>query len=349
MTTPVDQAPEWSKTACILCEYNCGLEVQVKGRSLAKIRGDKDHPGSAGYTCEKPLRLDKYQNGRRLDSPLRRRPDGTYEEISWEVALDEIAERLQEVRREHGGDKIFFYGGGGQGNHLGGSYGRALFHAVGARHMSNALAQEKTGEIWVDQMLYGNHTSGDFENTEVAIFIGKNPWQSHGIAKARPVLKELARDPARAIIVIDPRRSETAAMADFHLQIKPGTDAWCVSAIIATLVQEDLHNVGWLAEHTTGSEAVVTALRAINIARNAEVCGVPEELIRAAARRIGAASSEQRGDLRGPRRPAVAQQHTGRLPQQDDVDSHRQLRQARWRPHPLLDGAARGPLARRGS
>jgi anaerobic selenocysteine-containing dehydrogenase len=129
----------WKKTACIPCECNCGLEVHTDGRRLARIRGDKDHPSSAGYTCEKPLQLDKYQNGaRRLTAPLRRRPDGTHEEIGWDTALTEIADRPAALRDAHGGDKIFFYGGGGQGNHLGGPYGRALQAALGVRYFSNS-------------------------------------------------------------------------------------------------------------------------------------------------------------------------------------------------------------------
>lgn len=282
----------WGKTACILCECNCGLEVLVKDRTLVKIRGDKDHPNSAGYTCEKPLRLDKYQSTpHRLDAPLRRRSDGTYERIDWDTALSEIAAKLATVRDTHGGDKIFYYGGGGQGNHLGGAYGRSLLHALGAKYYSNALAQEKTGEGWVDTLLYGNHTTGDFEHAEVSVFIGKNPWQSHGVARARPVLREIARDPARSMIVIDPRKSETAALADFHLQVKPGTDAWCVAALVATLVQEDLINRAWLDEHTTGIDDVLAALRPIDIADYSRRCGVSEELIRSTARRIAAAQS----------------------------------------------------------
>ncbi|GGC54945.1 molybdopterin-dependent oxidoreductase [Hoyosella rhizosphaerae] len=292
-TPPPDpSAGSWGKTACILCECNCGLEVLVKDRELVKIRGDKDHPGSAGYTCEKPLRLDKYQNGaHRIDTPMRRRPDGTYEAIDWDTALDEIAAKLANIKARHGGDTIFFYGGGGQGNHLGGAYGRALFHAVGAQYMSSALAQEKTGEGWVDSLLYGNHTTGDFENTEVAVFIGKNPWQSHGVARARPVLREISRDPTRTMIVIDPRRSETAEIADIHLQVKPGTDAWCVSALAATITQEGLTNNPWLDEHTTGADDVIAQLNDIDIEDYSRRCGVPEELIRIAARRIATAES----------------------------------------------------------
>ena len=284
--------PTWQKTACILCECNCGIEVQVEDRQLLRIRGDKSHPSSAGYTCEKPLRLDRYQNGTpRLTSPLRRRPDGSYEEIDWDTAITEIAQKLAAIRDEHGGDKIFFYGGGGQGNHLGGGYGQALQAALGVRYRSNALAQEKTGEMYVDGRLYGGHTKGDFEHAEVVVFVGKNPWQSHSFPRARPVLKEMAADPGRTMVVIDPRRSETAAMADIHLQVRPGTDAWCLAALGAVLVQEDLLDHAFVADHTTGAEPVLAAYREIDVADFAQRCGVDEELIRTTARRIAAAES----------------------------------------------------------
>lgn len=284
--------PTWQKTACILCECNCGIEVQVEDRQLLRIRGDKSHPSSAGYTCEKPLRLDRYQNGTpRLTSPLRRRPDGSYEEIGWDTAISEIAQRLAAIRDEHGGDRIFFYGGGGQGNHLGAGYGQALQAALGVRYRSNALAQEKTGEMYVDGRLYGGHTKGDFEHAEVVVFVGKNPWQSHSFPRARPVLKEMAADPDRTMVVIDPRVSETAAMADIHLQVRPGTDAWCLAALGAVLVQEDLLDHAFVADHTTGAEPVLAAYREIDVADFARRCGVDEELIRTTARRIAAAES----------------------------------------------------------
>ena len=95
---------DWKSTACILCECNCGIVVQLEGRTLAKIRGDKDHPASQGYTCEKALRLNHYQNGRgeRVLNPLRRQPDGTFEEVDWGTAVREVAERLAAVRDAHG-------------------------------------------------------------------------------------------------------------------------------------------------------------------------------------------------------------------------------------------------------
>jgi anaerobic selenocysteine-containing dehydrogenase len=104
---------QWQPTACILCSLNCGLEVQLggaDGRHIERIRGDKAHPGSQGYTCEKPQRLDYYQNAAdRLTSPLRRRPDGTFEAIDWETAIAEIAERFLAVKEQYGGETILYY------------------------------------------------------------------------------------------------------------------------------------------------------------------------------------------------------------------------------------------------
>ena len=248
---------EWQPSACILCECNCGIVVQLEGRKLARIRGDKAHPASAGYTCNKALRLDHYQNNRtRLTSPMRRRPDGSYEEIDWDTAISEIAEGFKRIRDTYGGDKIFYYGGGGQGNHLGGAYSGAFLKALGSRYRSNALAQEKTGEAWVDAHLYGGHTRGEFEHAEVSVFVGKNPWMSQSFPRARVVLNEIAKDPRRSMIVIDPVITDTAKMADIHLRVRPGTDAWCLAAMAAVLVQEDLCDEAFLAEHVNGVDAV---------------------------------------------------------------------------------------------
>ena len=290
MTT--EAAATWHPTACILCECNCGIEVQLEGRALARIRGDRAHPASQGYTCNKAMRLDHYQNGPdRLTAPLRRRPDGSFEEIDWDTAIAEVAAGFARVAGEHGGEAIFYYGGGGQGNHLGGSYSGAFLRAVGARHRSSALAQEKTGEAWVDAQLSGGHSRGEFDHAEVSVFIGKNPWMSQSFPRARVVLREIAKDPERSMIVIDPVLTDTAKLADFHLRVIPGTDAWCLAALVATLVQEDLLDEEFLAEHADGVAPVREAFAQVPIGDYAQRCGVEEALIRGAARRIGSALS----------------------------------------------------------
>jgi len=299
--TEVPGAAAWAPTACILCECNCGIEVRLgrdgagaPTRRFERIRGDKAHPASQGYTCEKALRLDHYQNGtERLTSPLRRRPDGSFETIDWDTAIREVAARFAAVRDEHGGETIFYYGGGGQGNHLGGAYSGATMRALGARYRANALSQEKTGEFWVNGRMLGAMVRPDLEHCEVAVFVGKNPWQSHGLARARTVLKEIANDPRRAMVVIDPKRSETAELAEFHLRVRPATDAHCLAALVGILVQERLVDAAFVAERTTGWDDIERAFGegALSVAAHAARCGVDEDQLRAAARRIAAASS----------------------------------------------------------
>ncbi len=291
VTTP--PAIDWQPTACVLCACNCGVEVQVTGNAITRVKGDKAHPASKGYACEKAQRLGFYQSNPRISSPLRRRPDGTYEEVDWDTAITEVAARLAQVRDEHGSDSLFYYGGGGQGNHLGGAYSGATRSALGIRYSSNALAQEKTGEIWIDAHLFGHtsHTTPDFGNAEVAVFVGKNPWMAHGFPHARPTLKAIAADPERALIVIDPRRTETAAMADIHLQVRPGGDAFLLAAMLAVLVQEDLLDHEFLETRTEDFEAVVAGVRDIDVEEYSRRADVDAELVRAAARRIGTAAS----------------------------------------------------------
>ncbi|MCO4746789.1 MAG: molybdopterin-dependent oxidoreductase, partial [Proteobacteria bacterium] len=290
-----EMGTDWRPTACILCECNCGIEVELggeDGRQMLRFRGDKAHPMSKGYACEKPHRLNFYQNDpHRLTTPLRRRADGTHEPISWDVAIREVAERLASVRDTHGGTSIFYYGGGGQGNHLPGAYASATRRALGSRYRSSALAQEKTGEFLVAGEMLGTMTRSDFEHCEVAVFLGKNPWQSHSIPHARVTLKAIAKDPARTMIVIDPRRTKTAAMADIHLQLKPGTDAWLLLALLGILLEEDLVDHAFIEAKADGFERAREALAGHSVADCAAICEVPEDQLREAARRIGTAST----------------------------------------------------------
>ena len=282
----------WHKSVCILCSANCGVEIRLDGRRFTRVRGNKAHVGSEGYTCEKALRLDHYQNNRsRLTSPMRRRDDGTYEPVDWDTAITEVAERLQAVSAEHGSDRILYYGGGGQGNHLCGAYGAATRKALGTTRRSNALAQEKTGEAWVEGRMFGAHTHGHFAEAEVSVFLGKNPWHSHGFDAARRVLKEISADDDRTMIVIDPRRSETADLADHWLAVKPGTDAYLLAAIGAVIVEEGLVADGWLADNVVGHADTMAAFAQVPIADFATRCGIDEATIRTVARRLGSTRS----------------------------------------------------------
>lgn len=94
----------------------------------------------------------------------------------------------------------------------------------------------------------------------MAVFIGKNPWMSQSFPRARVVLREIAKDPSRSMVVIDPVLTDSAKLADFHLRVRPGIDAWCLTAMLGVLVQEDLVDHEFLAEHVSGGEAILAVL-----------------------------------------------------------------------------------------
>lgn len=285
-TTP-GKAPE-QPTACILCPENCGLLVSTEAGRITRIRGDKNHPTSRGYLCQKAQKLDHYQNNpNRLTSPLRRRPDGTFEEVSWDTAIVGIAAELRRIRDTHGGHSLAYYGGGGQGNHMGGAYAGTLRVAMKTRYLYTALAQEKTGGFFVNGRLFGNqqcHPTEDVEHSDYVLFIGTNPWQSHGFPRARKVLQTLAKDPARTMVVVDPRRTETAQRADMHLQVKPGGDAHFMLAMLGVLVQEELYDRDFLDRRTTGFASLRPVLRAIDVDAYARLAGLDPEAVRTVAR-----------------------------------------------------------------
>ncbi len=287
-----DPTLEWHKTVCILCSNNCGVEVRLDERQITRVRGNKAHVASKGYTCEKALRLNHYQNAAtRITAPMKRLDDGSYIELDWDTAIAEVGEALLGVNATHGPGKIMYYGGGGQGNHLVGTYGAALRSALGITRKSNALAQEKTGEAWVEGRMYGTHTHGEFHEAEVSVFLGKNPWHSHGFDETRRVLKEIAADDDRSMVVIDVRRTETADLADYFLQVAPGGDAFLMAAILGALVEEDLTATEWLAENAVGTEAALAAFAEVPVADYAERAGITEDEVRGVARRLARAKS----------------------------------------------------------
>ncbi|WP_186203152.1 molybdopterin-dependent oxidoreductase [Burkholderia gladioli] len=281
-------------TACILCSRNCGLSVETEAGQFRKIRGDEATPSSKGYICQKAARLTHYQSHPdRLHHPLKRLADGSFERVSWDQALDEIAAQLNAIRKQHGGTAFALYGGGGQGNHLGSPYSRQLMKAMGSWYAYNALAQEKTGDFWLNGRMFGKqscHTTEDVEHSDYLLVIGANPYQAHGIPNARDTLKHIHRDPDRTLVVIDPRRTETAKLADIHLQLRPGTDAYLMAAMLAIIIGEGLHDRDFLRAHCDGFDEVEQALRAVPIEQYVALADVSLGDVQAVARGYARAS-----------------------------------------------------------
>ena len=289
------QTSDWQPTACNLCYANCGILVKTggpDGRSIIKVKGDRDHPASRGYICNKAAQINFYQSAKdRIAQPQRRRADGGYDTISWDVAIQEIAQKMAAIKETHGGDKIFRYGGGGQGNHLGGSYFSSVSKALGMRFQSNALAQEKTGYAWMMGRMFGTNVHGEMEHTQCLFIVGKNPWQSNSIQRARVLLKEVSQDPERTLIVVDPRRTESAELADIHLAVKPGRDAWALSAMIAHVIQQSLIPTNWLNDNVIGLDRVLEKFSAIDVEGYATFAGLNPADVRAAAEAIAKAKT----------------------------------------------------------
>ncbi|QUQ66003.1 molybdopterin-dependent oxidoreductase [Kutzneria sp. CA-103260] len=264
---------EWHKTACSLCYVNCGIEVQTEGRAITRVRGDRENPRSRGYLCQKAQRLTWYgDHNDRLTTPLRRREDGTHEPVSWEKALREIAAKLRAVRDADLAagrpGSMAYVGGGGQGNHSGGGYGLALRKWMNSSRFFGALSQEKTGDFWVNGKMFGgqtNHTAEGVEECDLLLVIGCNPWLANGFNRARSAVNDIKNDPGRRMVVIDPRRTETAEVADVHLPLRPGTDAYLLGAMLALIIERGGQDDEFLATHTEGFDEVKAALGRIPV------------------------------------------------------------------------------------
>ena len=284
------------KSACILCYVNCGIDVEVEDGVMKRVRGDKDNPKSLGYICQKAGRLPFYANDRalRLTSPLRRTKAGAFEEISWDVAITEIAEKLNHLRATGGAQAFGYYGGGGQGSVMGGVFGQALRGVMGSGPNFNAVSQEKTGDFWVNGHLFGAHnihTAEDVQGAELTVVLGCNPWMANGFVRARDAMTAIGKDPNRRMIVIDPRRTEVADLADLHLALRPGTDAFLLGALLAMIVSRDGQDDGFLAARTTGWDEVRTQLEKIPVDAWLAAADISREQAETAVRMIIEAAS----------------------------------------------------------
>ncbi|NRA24266.1 MAG: molybdopterin-dependent oxidoreductase [Oleispira sp.] len=286
MNTKPSQLPsvEWKSSACMLCSIGCSIEVQVEGQHLKKIRGDKASSSSEGYICQKAARLDHYQNhSERLTKPLRKKANGQFEEVEWSTAIADIGQKMRAIKAKHGGHAFAYYGGGGQGNHLGGTYSTALTAALGTPYIYTALAQEKTGDFWINGKLFGRqscYAAEGVEHSDYILVLGANPWDAHGLPKTRDILKKIKNNPDRTMVVVDPRFTETAKMADVHLQVKPGRDAFLLSAMISVILNEGLEDSSFIEQHTQGFERIKGSFIHVPQQQYADLAGVELALIK---------------------------------------------------------------------
>jgi anaerobic selenocysteine-containing dehydrogenase len=292
---------EWKKTSCVLCYNNCGLEVVTEGSKILKVRGDRNNPRSRGYLCRKGANVAYFQNNpERLKYPLKR-VGRSFERVSWEQALDEIASKLKGTVEEHGPRSVAYMGGGGQGSHFEAAFGVRFLHGLGSKYHYSPLAQELTGYFWVQGKAFGRqymHPVPDIQASDFIVLWGANPMVSHDLPRAPAVLREKKKEPGFLLAVVDPRLTETAKLADIHLRIRPGTDALLLKAMIKILLTEEgLMDRQYLSSRVSGLEAVSGWFDDVQVEENCRVCGLDPGAVREFTRLFATRKSSLRSDL----------------------------------------------------
>ncbi|MBM4214345.1 MAG: molybdopterin oxidoreductase family protein, partial [Gammaproteobacteria bacterium] len=276
---------------CHLCEAMCGVKIRVRDKEILSIRGDERDVFSRGHICPKALALkDVHEDADRLRKPVRRTANG-WEEISWSEAFDEVAKRLVDIQQRHGNDAVASYIGNPQVHSYAGLLGGAKFlRALRSRNRYSATSVDQLPHHFVAYFLYGHQLMipiPDLDRTRFLLVIGGNPVVSNGSLMSAPDvarrLKDLRARGGR-LVVVDPRRTETAELADTHLFVKPGSDALLLLAMLQVIFAEDLAAPGALADRLDGLDQVREFCRPYSPESVAAATGIDLHKVRELAR-----------------------------------------------------------------
>ena len=283
---------------CPFCEQNCGTEVTIDRATGAvlTVRGDKADPLSKGYICPKAYALkDLHHDPEVLTGPLIRR-DGRFEEVSWDEALDFTARRLTDLQHKYGPNTVASYFGTGL-THVPGLalYAPLLLTTLGSNQVYSASSVDSHAHFMTTVAMFGGLASmpiPDIDNSDYFVLIGANPLQSNGSFLTAPgVPRRLRNIQARGgkVVVIDPRRTETADMADWHLSVRPGSDAVLLLAVAHILFAENLVNLRHIAAHAAHLDELRAIAARFTPEQASAACGIPVEAVYRLARELAAA------------------------------------------------------------
>ena len=278
---------EWKKTLCNLCAMTCGLEMEIEDNRIVSVRPDPDSPNSDCYCCRKG-RTAKYfvENSERILYPKKRVGDH-YERISWEQAYAEIAEKARAILDLHGPRSAAFLGGGGGATGAAAAVVLALMKAMGTQYIFNPIGVEFMGIYWSCGRIFGDQfhpLEADDKNCEVFIFWGGNSYVSHQIPNAKKIIRDFSESPEKMVIVVDPRLSETARMADMHIMPALGSDALFLRALIALILEKGWQDRDFLYRYCRDWTQARGWFADFDIDGALRVCGIPREQAEAFAR-----------------------------------------------------------------
>ncbi len=245
-------------TFCRICPGLCGIVVDVEGDRVLKVSGDPDHPISAGYTCSKGRALPAFHHHpHRIDRPQLRTGDGALADATWDAAIGDLATRLSRLIERHGPDTVAVY----RATHsaFDGAAQRAIgafLRGIGTTQRYSSITLDTPNKNLVPDLVAGSgylFPLADWDATRLLLLIGHNPVVSHGHVTSRPnALASIRAIKARGghVVVVDPRRTESARLADLHLAVRPGTDAALVAFAVRSLLDAgaDLDYLGANAE-----------------------------------------------------------------------------------------------------
>ncbi len=290
-----------SRTAyriCPLCEATCGLTLTVVDDRITRVRGDRDDVFSAGFICPKGAAFDRLDaDPDRLRRPMVRSGDD-WREVTWDEAFAVVAERLAAVVAEHGKQSVGLYlGNPNVHNIAGGLYPGGLARALGTSNVFSASSVDQMPKHVSSGLMFGDPNAipiPDIDRTQFLLMLGANPVDSGGSLCTAPDfpgrLKALKARGGR-LVVVDPRRTRTAALAEQHVAIRPSTDGLFLMAIVHVLLGEGLVDTGSLGEHFAGAERLAPLAEDFSPEAVAGACGIEADDIRSLARDLAAAET----------------------------------------------------------
>ncbi len=282
---------------CNLCEALCGLRVEVDGERVTSIRGNDQDLLSRGHICPKAIGLrELLDDPDRLRAPVRRGSDGRFARVSWDDAMGDIATRLRAIRAKHGRDAVALYVGNPVvHNHRSALAAQFLTAALGSTQRFDPNSQDSNPRLFACMHVYGDALSipvPDVDRTDFLMILGANPAASGGshmgLGDVRARMSAI-RERGGRVVLIDPRRSETADWSTEHHFIRPGGDAALLLAMIHTLFAEGLVHEARARHIAVGVDDLRVIAASYPPARVAAAIGIDAETIKALARDLAAA------------------------------------------------------------
>ena len=299
---------ETKKTYCRNCGAVCGMEVELEDNRIIAISGDKDNPETEGYFCVKGQTSMDFHNGEdRLMNCRKRLPDGTFDDIDQETLVDEVAGQLKQIIEQHGPRAVAFFNGTHGYGTLSMPLTKSLLHCIGTPNVFSTMTIDQSAK-WICHGRLGMVPTWKYSDLEadVLMVVGNNPVISHmgkpwsGIKNTAPTAAiKAAKKRGMKLIVVDPRRTETAKLADIHLQIKPGDDPVLFAGLIHISIKNGWYNQAFCERYTQQFEELRQAVEPFNADFVSRRLGIPAETLAEAAQLFGSAKKASAGSGTG--------------------------------------------------